>query len=118
MLHAEDEAGCTPLLDASVLGKTAAVECLLELGASSDTRDTVRGWTAVHYSSLKGWTETTRVLLDANKGLVNAKTPGDKKTPLDLAAGQYKKDTVTLLKSYGGSNGAGGFLMVCCGNLP
>ena len=45
----------------------------------------VRGWTAVHYASLKGWTETTRVLLDSNKALVNVKTPGDKKTPLDLA---------------------------------
>ena len=42
--------GCSSL---QVLGKTAAVECLLELGASSDTRDTVRGWTAVHYSALK-----------------------------------------------------------------
>ena len=68
-----------------------ANNCLAEYIGTEDNVDNlcdakqVRGWTAVHYSSLKGWTETTRVLLDSNKALVNVKTPGDKKTPLDLA---------------------------------
>ena len=101
-----------------MLGQTAAVELLLARGASSDAKDTVRGWSAIHYASLKGHTETARVLLEANKALVSVRTPGDKKTPVDLAAGQYKKETVALLRSFGGVNGNGGFLMVCCGQLP
>ena len=58
----------------------------------------VRGWTPVHYASLKGWTETTRVLLDSNKALVNVKTPGDKKTPLDLAVNRLGCSLLVVIK--------------------
>lgn len=81
--NVSDFKGLTPLMTASMFGKTSTASFLLGMGALHHLTD-INGDTALHWASYKGHPELIRLLLYSGADLTKADNFGS--TPLHLAA--------------------------------
>lgn len=81
--NVSDFKGLTPLMTASMFGKTSTASFLLGMGALHHLTD-INGDTALHWASYKGYPELIRLLLYSGADLTKADNFGS--TPLHLAA--------------------------------
>ena len=117
-VNARDSMGFTALHYAAWCGHTKVARLLIDKGADVNAKDdsggvlevTVAegqmkvfqpliGWTPLHYASVFGNTQVTKLLI-ANGADVSAKTKGGH-TPLGLAIECDNKETVALLRKHG-----------------
>lgn len=80
--NVSDFKGLTPLMTASMFGKTSTASFLLGMGASHHLTD-INGDTALHWASYKGHAELIRLLLYSGADVTKADNFGS--TPLHLA---------------------------------
>lgn len=80
--NVSDFKGLTPLMTASMFGKTSTASFLLGMGALHHLTD-INGDTALHWASYKGHPELIRLLLYSGADLTKADNFGS--TPLHLA---------------------------------
>lgn len=92
--NVSDFKGLTPLMTASMFGKTSTASFLLGMGASHHLTD-INGDTALHWASYKGHAELIRLLLYSGADLTKADNFGS--TPLHLAALSGNAESVKTL---------------------
>lgn len=87
--------GESPLMYLAILGETARMQALIDMGAEVNQP----GWTALHYAATKGNDDAVRLLLD-RYAYIDAESPG-KMTPLMMAMRYNHASTAKLLLDEG-----------------
>lgn len=93
-VNAADFKGLTPLMTASMFGRTATAAFLLGMGASNDLMD-INGDTALHWAAYKGHGDLIRLLMYSGTNLQKPDHFGS--TPLHLACLSGSLPCVKLL---------------------
>lgn len=90
---------------ASRHGHVSLVECILELCVEENPsiveyENVIRGWKSLHRAAWAGQSKAVGILI-AHGATVDAKTPGQQFTPLQLAAERGRQRTVKVLVDHG-----------------
>eukprot|EP01028_Stygiella_incarcerata_P011887 TRINITY_DN700_c0_g1_i1.p1 TRINITY_DN700_c0_g1~~TRINITY_DN700_c0_g1_i1.p1 ORF type:complete len:1382 (-),score=385.43 TRINITY_DN700_c0_g1_i1:1733-5362(-) len=99
MLETADIRGFTPLMLASAIGNTEAMEILLKNRAEPMAKDSRRGWNAFHFAAANGQCGSLRLL--ASRGIDVNCVSDQGNSALHIAAWYGKEESITTLLSLG-----------------